>query len=394
MNLPREYTNVKTFEKKNSYCNATIYVHVPFCEKKCIYCDFYSIETLDLIDEFTDAIVTEIKHRSHLIDKSKLITSIFFGGGTPSLLTPLQFEKITNELHRSFSISSDLEFTVECNPGTVDEEKLRDYKSLGVNRLSFGVQSFHEDDLKFLSRIHTVEQAVDSINIAHQVGFENISLDLMFSLPHQTPERWLYNLTRARELGTKHISCYSLTIEDGTPLAVMVKNKTVDIASEENDATLYELTMSTLEDWGYHQYEVSNYARTGFECKHNLSYWRHEEYFGFGPSAHSYWNNSRMWNASSIKKYLDDIKMQQHAIVGQEELTKDKLRYEYIFLRLRSEGIDLHEFQSRFGSDFIQENNPAIKHFHDAGLMVSMNGIIRLTKKGFLVCDEICSQVK
>lgn len=373
---------------------SALYLHIPFCEKKCIYCDFYSIETFELIDDFIDSIVTEIDYRSRVIDKSTWFTSIFFGGGTPSLLTPLQLEKITNELHRSFSISSDIEFTVECNPGTIDEEKLRNYKSLGVNRLSFGVQSFHEDDLKFLSRIHTVDEAVGGIEAAHHSGFKNVNLDLMFSLPYQTPEEWLYNLTRARELDIKHISCYSLTVEEGTPLAVMVQNKIVPTASEEHDAALYELTMSTLEDWGYHQYEVSNYAVQGFECKHNLSYWRHEEYLGFGPSAHSYWNNSRMWNASSIKKYLEDIKMKQHAIVGQEELSPEKLRDEYIFLRLRSEGIDLKEFQSRFGSDFIQENNPAIKHYLDTGLMENMNGIIRLTKKGYLVCDEICAQLK
>lgn len=347
-----------------------------------------------MYDAFIDALVCEIKTRAEQIDSSTEFITIFFGGGTPSLLTPSHLERITKELFSRFRIASDVEFTLECNPGTVNDGKLLTYKSLGVNRLSFGVQSFHEADLKFLSRIHTVDDAVRLIESARRAGFENVNLDLMFSLPQQTNEQWLYNLERARELETTHVSCYSLTIEEGTPIAVMVKDKIVSVASEEDDAQKYELTMETLSRYGYHQYEVSNYALPGYECRHNLTYWRHEQYLGFGPSAHSYWGDERLWNVSSLKSYIDIITSRGDAIAGKETLSMEKLRSEYIFLRLRSEGIDLDEFTSRFSADFLNDNRERLEQFISTGLMTHSDGRLRLTQKGYLMCDEICAAVK
>lgn len=372
----------------------SIYVHIPFCETKCIYCDFYSIESRDSQELFVEALVTEIVSRAKRIDYASPFDSLFFGGGTPSLLTPPQLEKITDALRMGFTFSPNVEFTLECNPGTVNGEKLRAYKSIGVNRLSFGVQSFHEEDLLFLTRIHSVDQAIDAIHLAHEAGFQNVNLDLMFSLPQQTKEKWLYNLMRARELDTTHISCYSLTVEEGTPLAGMVKAGAIRKASEESDAELYEATMTTLASWGYRQYEVSNFARQGCECRHNLSYWRHEEYLGFGPSAHSHWNGERLWNVSSLKSYLTQIVDANTAIAGKEILTSEMMRSEYIFLRLRSEGIDLREYERRFHSDMLIDNEPHIGQYQKLGVIKIENGILSLTQKGMLVCDEICSMLK
>ena len=391
-----------------------IYVHIPFCERKCIYCDFYSVEfpaeesgtpsqrhanaattrRHDVQNVFVHSCVEEIRLRGAALRTDEVtFDSIFFGGGTPSLLTPLQLESIIGALHSQYAFTADVEFTMECNPGTVDSEKLRGYRSLGVNRLSFGVQSFHHDDLQFLSRIHTAEQAVASIKAAHSAGFENVNLDLMFSLPHQTPARWLYNLDRAFELHTTHISCYSLTVEKGTPLFSMVQRGDVVTAAEDSDAALFDLTMATLEEHGFRQYEVSNYALPGYECRHNLIYWRHDDYLGFGPSAHSTWRRKRWWNSSNVTTYQRALAEEQLPEQGSEELNRGTLRNEYIYLRLRSEGIDLSDFHARFGADFYRDNLRLIDDCLSHGLLHRENDVLRLTKKGFLVCDELCAKL-
>ena len=368
-----------------------LYVHIPFCETKCIYCDFYSVESERTYDAFVDALVKEIHLRADATGDAGVFTSIFFGGGTPSLLSPSQLERIVNALVTRFSLSADLEFTAECNPGTVDREKLSGYRSLGVNRLSFGVQSFHEDDLKFLSRIHSVADAGKAVDAAHGAGFGNVNIDLMFSLPGQTPARWMHNLERARELETTHISCYSLTVEKGTPLAVLVDKKLVDLPGEDSDAGLFDTTMETLESWGFRQYEVSNYAKPGFECRHNLTYWRHQDYLGFGPSAHGTWKKKRYWNVSSLQAYMDRLSRKEIPAAGGEDLTPEILRGEYIFLRLRSEGIDLGEFRNLFGIDFLCEHAGTLRGYERRGFVTMSDDRVRLTKRGFLVSDELCA---
>ena len=284
-----------------------LYVHIPFCETKCIYCDFYSVETRDQHAAFLSALHREIDMRAAVLPDDVVFHSIFFGGGTPSLLTAGELSDLLDALRSRFRFNTDAEITVECNPGTVDEEKLRGYRSAGVNRLSFGVQSFHADDLQFLSRIHSAEEAEAAIRAAHAAGIANVNLDLMFSLPGQTPKHWMYNLERARALGTTHLSCYSLTVEQGTPLARMVQRGMVSMPPEESDAALFEQTMETLDGWDFRQYEVSNYAKPGFTCRHNLTYWRHEDYLGFGPSAHSTWLGRRWWNLSNLGRWLDAV---------------------------------------------------------------------------------------
>ncbi|MBE0645650.1 MAG: radical SAM family heme chaperone HemW, partial [Bacteroidetes bacterium] len=361
---------------------AGLYIHIPFCEKKCVYCDFYSIESSRDYDAFLTALHTEIDLRARLLPVGRSFHSIFFGGGTPSLLSGEQLGGILEVLHARFRFDPLAEITVECNPGTVDVEKLRAYRVAGVNRLSFGVQSFHADDLAFLSRIHSAEEAEAAIRMAHDAGIKNVNLDLMFSLPGQTPERWMHNLERARALGTTHLSCYSLTVEQGTPLARMVTSGMVGMPPEESDAALFETTMETLAGWGFRQYEVSNYALPGYESRHNLTYWRHEDYLGFGPSAHSTMNGRRWWNVSSLHSYLERVGAGQLPESGGEFLSVDTLRSEHIFLRLRSEGISLPDFTRLHGSDLYADNRAFIDRCIADGMLVIADERLMLTRKG------------
>lgn len=371
-----------------------LYVHIPFCETKCIYCDFYSIESFRDYDRFLSALHSEIALRGRLRPGALRFHSIFIGGGTPSLLTDVQLGGIIEALHARFEFDPHIEVTVECNPGTVTVEKLRGYRAAGVNRLSFGVQSFHADDLQFLSRIHSAAEAEDAVAMSFAAGIKNVNVDLMFSLPGQTPERWMQNLERARALGTTHLSCYSLTVEQGTPLARMVERGMVGTPPEESDAVLFELTMETLAGWGFRQYEVSNYALPGYESRHNLTYWRHEDYLGFGPSAHSTMHGRRWWNARSLDKYLSLVESHTLPESGGEQLDPDTLRSEYIFLRLRSEGILLPDFKHRFGSDLHADNRAFIDRCIAENILHLEDGRLSLTRKGLLVCDEICAELE
>jgi oxygen-independent coproporphyrinogen III oxidase len=435
-----------------------IYIHIPFCETKCIYCDFYSIEQSDGYDDFLAALHTEISRRAASLAMTRAGTdamlqhtpeaakaaplsssstqtpltslpatpveageisdsrnddagavvrpagmsappppvrfhSVFFGGGTPSLLTPSHIGMLLETLHRHFPVAADAEISMECNPGTIDTDKLLGYRQAGVNRLSFGVQSFHEDDLRFLSRIHSVDDAGRAIAASRAAGFDNVNIDLMFSLPDQTTERWMHNLRMARELGTTHLSCYSLTVEKGTPLFTMLRRGAVSMPADESDALLFELTMDTLSEWGFRQYEVSNYALPGYECRHNLGYWRHEDYLGFGPSAHSAWDGRRFWNVSSVKAYNDAIQRGDAPEAGGETLTKEVLREEYLYLRLRSEGLDLDSYKRNFERDLLHDNQAIISRCLKDGLLDTRDGRLRLTRKGLLLCDEIITEL-
>ncbi|MFN3134054.1 MAG: radical SAM family heme chaperone HemW [Candidatus Kryptonium sp.] len=369
-----------------------VYIHIPFCERKCIYCDFYSVEKLSWIDSFVDSILREIeifKRESDFIGTTCFDT-IYFGGGTPSLLEVSQIEKILNLLYKNFRISQDAEVTIEANPGTVDKEKLFSFKKVGINRLSFGVQSFSDEDLKFLGRIHTSKDAIECVKLAFEVGFKNISIDLIFGLPGQSLENWVENLHKAIELNVPHISAYNLIVENGTPLYELVRNGKVKLPDEDEQAKLYEVTMETLEGAGYIHYEVSNYAYEGFECRHNLKYWEYENYIGFGPSAHSFWVNKRWWNVANLYKYLKAIDLNKLPIANFEILDAEKMMEEFIYLGLRSRGIDLDKFRRKFDFDFLDgEIREELSELEKLGFVEINSFKVKLTRKGFSVCDEI-----
>ncbi|MBW7887139.1 MAG: radical SAM family heme chaperone HemW [Bacteroidetes bacterium] len=373
---------------------ASLYLHIPYCEHKCIYCDFYSVENMNSMERFLQALQQEIIFRGEEFAPKESIETIFFGGGTPSLLSPQAMEKILGTVLKYFQVDADAEITTEANPGTVTREKLRAYRSLGINRISFGVQSFHSDELKFLTRIHSAEEAEQAVRDAYAAGFDNVSLDLIFSLPNQTPEKWNETLARAAALQPKHISAYSLIVEDNTPLSVMVKNKLVAPLPEDIDAAIYESTMEQLSRFGFQQYEISNYALPGFESRHNKNYWNHTNYLGFGPSAHSFWREepltgTRWWNVRSIQSYCGHLEEKKNPVSGNEQLTKETLLNEEIFLGLRSSGIRLDVLANIFQTDFLKTNEAKVHDYLSRGLMKQENNTLSLTAKGYVLCDAI-----
>jgi oxygen-independent coproporphyrinogen III oxidase len=376
---------------------ASLYLHIPFCEHKCIYCDFYSIapreteESYDnLVQRFLTALAREISLRRQDTTFQSTYETIFFGGGTPSLLSPAAIASILNHLSRSFSISDNVEVTLETNPGTVDLMKLRDFKSAGINRMSFGIQSFHEKDLKFLTRIHSADQARENIRNAFKAGFDNVNFDLIFALPGQTLELWNSNLQQALELDPTHISCYSLIVEPNTPLHRMVEAKQVAPLAIDEDAEMYEKTMTVLSDAGFEQYEISNFAKPGFKCRHNITYWNHSNYLSFGPSAHSFWNGKRWWNLSNVVGYSDSLTKGMIPVAGEETLSSQQWLDETIYLGLRSEGIHLPSFERRFHKDLLKEFKSIIDGLLTDNLASIEESHLRLTAKGYLLCDEIC----
>lgn len=366
---------------------ASLYLHIPFCEHKCIYCDFYSIESLDPMDAFVAALKKEItmyaRHATEPFD------TVFFGGGTPSLLPASTVGEILDLLGSTYGIAPGAELTLEANPGTVDQAKLTELRAAGINRLSFGVQSFHEDDLKFLTRIHSADQARESVRMARSAGFDNVSVDLIFSLPGQTMERWDANLRSAVALAPEHISCYSLIVEKGTPLARMVESRQVSTLPVETDARLYEHTMAALAAAGYEQYEISNFARPGLHSRHNSNYWNHANYLGFGPSAHSFWNGRRWWNIANLRTYLERVGAGEAPLAGEETLSGGQLLDEEVMLGLRSTGIDLAGIDARYGVRLLEENSGEIERLIADGFAAVEGRRMRLTPKGYLICDEI-----
>ena len=366
-----------------------IYVHIPFCERKCFYCDFYSIEDQSQRGEFVRSLIHEIELFGR--DSRRLpVDTIFFGGGTPSLLTPSELERIVEVLHENFIISADTEFTMECNPGAIDIKHLADYRRLGANRLSFGVQSFFADELKFLQRIQGTRDIVTAFEGARSAGFENLNLDLIYALPDQSEERLRINLHEALSLAPQHISAYSLIVEPGTRLFTAVAKGEVKASGESVEASMYQIVMDEMAENGYGHYEVSNYARMGRECRHNLKYWNSEEYIGFGPSAHSHLANSRWWNVSSLSGYIASLANGELPVTTKENLTQTQIIDEYIFLQLRQGKLDRSQLEEKFGIALEKE---FVSDLSTAGYWTVSGGTLLLTPRGFSVCDKIAEDV-
>jgi oxygen-independent coproporphyrinogen III oxidase len=372
--------------------HSALYIHIPFCDHKCIYCDFYSIITSDNIDPFFSSLKKEIDYYSAKYKDDHYFTSIFFGGGTPSLMCPDDIEDVIIYLKQSFNISPDAEITLETNPGTVTDEKLKHFLAAGINRISIGIQSFDEDDLKFLTRIHNRKTAINTVYNAADAGFNNINIDLIFNLPGQTKEKWLKNLTQAAELPVQHISAYSLILERGTILNKLVLDGIVTMQDDDYDADLYQLTIDFMTEKGFRQYEVSNFAREGFECTHNLAYWRYRDYLGLGPSAHSFIGGKRWWNYSSLKRYILEISKNAYAEASCEIPDDDQKLEEYIMLALRSSGLNMNELKEKFGSSWYEKNINFIKQLHHENFLSADEDTIKLTSKGYALCDEIIAK--
>lgn len=372
---------------------SSIYIHIPFCDHKCIYCDFYSIITNDNIELYLSTLKKEIEYYARSYSSGRVFTTIFFGGGTPSLLLPDQIEVILFWIKSNFTVSIDAEVTLETNPGTVDKKKLKDFLKAGINRISIGIQTFDDDELKFLTRIHNKQTAIETVQVAKEVGFQNINVDLIFNLPKQSKEKWLLNLQTVLTLPVTHISAYSLILERGTILNKLVLDKKVVLQDEDYDAELYELTIDFMTRNNFLQYEVSNFALNGFECRHNLAYWQHKDYLGFGTSAHSFVNGKRWWNYSPLKFYVEAVMSKEHAVIGEEILSEEQMKEEYIMLALRSNGLDVNVLNQRLGSDWFDKKETQIKIYLENGLLLNKNNKLALTPKGYVVCDEIIANL-
>ena len=372
---------------------SSLYIHIPFCDHKCIYCDFYSIITHDGIQIYLDALKKEIEYFARNYSAGRKFTTIFFGGGTPSLLAPHEIEEIIFQLKNNFTVSKDAEITLETNPGTVNKEKFKDFLKAGINRISIGIQTFDDDELKFLTRIHNKQIAIETVWLAKEVGFKNISLDLIFNLPKQTKEKWMLNLQTAIALPITHLSAYSLILERGTILNKLVLDKKVVLQDEDYDAELHEMTIEFLNRNNFVQYEVSNFALKGFECRHNLAYWQYKNYLGFGTSAHSFVNGKRWWNYSPLKFYVDSVTQKENAVIGEEILSEQQMKEEFIMLALRSKGLNVNEFNEKFGLDWYKKKKNQIETYLENLFLADRNDILFLTPKGYVVCDEIIANL-
>nr|MCU0332436.1 radical SAM family heme chaperone HemW [Ignavibacteriaceae bacterium] len=369
---------------------------IPFCDHKCIYCDFYSIITSDNIQSFLKSLKKEISHYAEKYSNDRELISIYFGGGTPSLMKPEYLSQVIKTVKENFVVRKDAEVTMETNPGTVSLEKLRMSHEAGINRISIGIQSFDDEELQFLTRIHNSETAINTVNDAAEAGFENISLDLIFNLPGQTKKKWIKNLEQAIKLPIKHISAYSLILERGTILNKMVLDGKVKIEDADYDAELYETTINFLISNGFYQYEVSNFAKTGFECIHNNAYWHYTDYFGFGTSAHSFIDGKRWWNFSSLKMYNNKVEHYGNAVAGSEIINAEKAVNEYVMLELRSSGLNLKKFENRFGIEieqWLKNKYPYFELLKNQNFVTIDDDILKLTSKGYAICDEILAEI-
>lgn len=324
---------------------AGIYIHIPYCSQKCIYCNFYSIATKKSKDNYIQALVKEIEKRNNYL--STPIKTLYFGGGTPTCLNKEQIEEIIIALKQNFDLSHLEEATIEANPEDANSNLLEFLLKQGFNRISYGIQSFDDQDLRLLNRKHNSKTAIEAIELSRKVGFSNISFDLMFNLPNMTLEKWEKNLEKAIELNPEHLSCYSLTLEEGTMLDKLVKKKIISLISENNSVIQFNKTKSYLEQAGFEHYEISNYCKPGFKSKHNSAYWKAEEYIGLGAAAHSFNISSRSWNPENIEEYISNI---NNNIPPFTEILSEEDKYnEYIMLSLRTkEGIDEKYIENNF----------------------------------------------
>jgi len=361
---------------------AGLYIHIPFCRKRCTYCDFYSEgDAMPRLPRYIEALKAEINLR-HLPSPQSPVGSVYFGGGTPSLLSVDQIEGLLQQLKARFSMTSDCEVTLEANPGTLDLHYLEALRNLGINRLSLGVQSFLDDELQMMGRIHSSRQVIKTIDDARSAGFDNLSIDLIYGLPGQSLAQWTTTLKRAIALAPDHISAYTLTWSEHTPLGRRIEHGALERPDEETVATIYETTVTQFANGGYAQYEVSNFARPGYESVHNRAYWSGRPYLGLGASAHGFLPPARYWNHADLDSYIETTESNQLPEAGRETLSKADVRLEEIALGLRRrEGIALA----------LVANSGPLPRFVDAGWLTIEGDRVRPTSAGLFRADGMAT---
>ncbi len=369
---------------------AGIYIHIPFCKQACTYCNFHFSTNLDLQNDFTVALLKEIALRKAYI-QGDIIETIYFGGGTPSLLTSQTIYEILGSVRSHFKISQNPEITLETNPDDIDMNHLDKWKKAGINRLSIGVQSFFSEDLVWMNRVHNGEQAVQAVQDSKKAGFDNFSMDLIYGSPGLTDEKWDFNLQKAISLEPAHISCYALTVEPKTVLHNMIKTKKSVAVDQEKQASQFLTGIQKLEAAGFEHYEISSFARPGKRSRHNSSYWQSKKYLGLGPSAHSFDGTSRQWNISNNALYIKSLMAGQLNYESENLLPKDLLN-EYIMTSLRTtEGLDLQHVTEHFGKQKgrLLENNASV-YIHSNQMEKKQEKLV-LTRNGKLFADGIAA---
>ena len=363
---------------------AGLYIHIPFCRSRCIYCGFYSTTMLGLRQDYVDALCREMRLRGHAV-----LDTIYIGGGTPSLLTRQMLHQVFDTIGDVYDVRHGAEITMECNPDDVDAPFAEMLNSLPVNRVSMGIQSFDEERLKFLHRRHTAQQGRHAVGLLRKAGICNISIDLMFGFPNETLEQWRYDIEQALLLEVEHISAYSLMVEENTPLCRMVESQMVKEADDETYIIMYNQLVSLLREAGYQHYEISNFALPGYHSRHNSSYWNDIPYLGIGAAAHSYDMSSRSSNVADVKQYIHHIN--NGVLPSQREYLSTTDRYnDMITTRLRTcHGISLENAESMFGKPMIEYLLDNAQPYLDSGWLVLEDGHLHLTLKGVMMSDTV-----
>jgi oxygen-independent coproporphyrinogen-3 oxidase len=382
-------------ESQNSASNGQklgIYIHIPFCERKCRYCDFYSVTDLQLIPDFLEALRQEMELAATPGSKAD---TLYIGGGTPSLLTPKQVGRIVDWAAQYFNVQAGAEMTLEVNPATAMSRDLQDYAAFGFNRLNIGIQSFNDQNLAFLGRLHSSEQALNSVKAAKDAGFGNVGLDLIYGLPDQSPGSWKADLLQAMKLGPKHLACYILSYEPQTPLHADRQSGRIVPLSDLRSADLFRMTHDFLGVAGYEHYEISNFAQGDrWRSRHNQKYWNLAPYIGLGPAAHGFIAPRRWWNHRSVESYISTLKQGRLPIAEEEQLTSEQRMIERLYLGLRqTDGIDLKQFRMDYDIDFKLFFNKALTRFSAQEWIELDQHRCRLTVEGMLFLDRIVDEL-
>jgi oxygen-independent coproporphyrinogen-3 oxidase len=372
---------------------AGIYVHVPFCVRKCSYCDFYSlpIQNQDNLEKYTENLLLEIEQQAGDWE-NKQFSTVYIGGGTPSLLSPKQINRILVCLFCNLAILPQTEISLEANPATLDLKSLQELKNAGINRISLGVQSFRDEELKILGRIHNAEAARKAADEIIKAGFDNFNLDLIYGIPGQSMKDWIYNLQMAVSCQPRHISTYLLQLDSSVPLAKQINAGRYNALSEDQEAEMYYGALEYLTGEGYHHYEISNFARQGYECNHNLVYWQAGEYLGLGPGAVSH-RDGRRWLNKEIKS-CPDFENRKRTVETLEIMNDHDRFVDAVILGLRmTEGISRQQFIDRFGIDFYQEYHSIIEKFKQEGLLIAEQDRIYFSQRGYFLSNQLLAEL-
>ena len=369
-----------------------IYVHIPFCKSRCIYCDFFSTTQLELRNQYVDAVCKEIALTQQYLN-GDTIHSIYFGGGTPSQLSAMQISHILDTISQHHPVTNDCEITIEMNPDDVTPTYVDELRPLPINRISLGIQSFHDATLQFIHRRHTAQEAINAVQLLQANEYGNISIDLMFGFPGETLNDWQNDISQALQLNIQHLSAYSLMYEEGTQLYELLTSHHIQEIEDEYSRDMYSLLMEKMQDAGFEHYEISNFAKPNYYSRHNSSYWNNTHYLGLGAGAHSYNGTSRQSNVCDLKKYIDGIN-QKHPVIDIEMLTKDQQYNEMVMTRLRtSKGLQMDTIKHLFGNDYYQHLIQAATPYYNLRLLKNIDGNLILTPKGIYISNDIIASL-